>query len=78
MKAMTCRQLGGACDLEFRAETFDEMAEQSRNHGMQMHQQQDGDHLQAMQAMQQLMSDPGAMQDWFEARRQEFEALPEL
>ena len=24
MKSMSCRQLGGACDLEFRANTFDD------------------------------------------------------
>ena len=26
MKTMTCKQLGGACDLEFQAETFEEIA----------------------------------------------------
>ncbi len=30
MKTMTCRQLGGACDKKFHAETFDEMAELSK------------------------------------------------
>ena len=77
MKTMTCRQLGGACDLEFRASTFEEMAELSKQHGMQMHQQQDAAHLEAMGAMQSLMQQPGAMEKWFEERRQEFEALPE-
>lgn len=36
MKKMTCKQLGGACDLEFKAETFEEMAELSKKHGMDM------------------------------------------
>ena len=31
MKTMTCRQLGGACDLGFRAESFEEMAELSKH-----------------------------------------------
>ena len=26
MKTMTCKQLGGACDLEFIANTFEEMS----------------------------------------------------
>ena len=39
MKTMTCKQLGGACDLEFNANTFDEMAELSKNYGMEMFQQ---------------------------------------
>ena len=38
MKTMTCKQLGGACDKEFHANTFDEMAEMSKTHGMEMFQ----------------------------------------
>ncbi len=77
MKTMNCRQLGGACDKQFRADTFEEMAQLSKQHGMEMYQQQDAAHLQAMQKMQELMQDPEAMNRWFEARRQEFEDLPE-
>ncbi|WP_281387345.1 hypothetical protein [Arenibacter arenosicollis] len=36
MKTMTCKQLGGACDIQFHANTFKEMAELSKKHGMQM------------------------------------------
>jgi hypothetical protein len=36
MKTMTCKQLGGACYLEFHADTFDDIANQSRKHGMEM------------------------------------------
>jgi len=32
---MTCNQLGGACEKEFRAETFEEMAKMSKQHGME-------------------------------------------
>ena len=48
MKTMTCRQLGGACDMEFHAETFEEMAELSRQHGMEMYKKGDPAHLEAM------------------------------
>ena len=78
MKVMTCKQLGGACDLEFQADTFEEMAELSRKHGMEMHEKQDTAHLAAMQEMRALMQKPGDMEQWFEARRQEFDALPDL
>jgi len=37
MKTMTCNQLGGACDKEFQANTFEEMAEMSKKHGMEMY-----------------------------------------
>ena len=77
MKTMTCKQLGGACDLEFHAETFDEMAEQSKKHGMEMFKAGDEDHLKSMSEMQELMKEPEAMQKWFESKRNEFNALPE-
>lgn len=77
MKTMNCQQLGGACDKEFHAETFEEMAELSKQHGMEMFQQKDAAHLQAMQDMQKLMQNPDQMQQWFESKRQEFEQLPE-
>ncbi len=76
MKTMTCRQLGGACDLEFHAETFEEMAELSRQHGMEMFQKQDKAHMEAMQAMRELMSDPGALQKWMDEKRALFDSLP--
>lgn len=75
MKTMTCNQLGGACDLEFHAETFEEMAELSKNHGMEMYQKGDEAHLKAMAEMQELMKSPDAMQQWMEGKRKEFEAL---
>ncbi|MGB0868259.1 MAG: DUF1059 domain-containing protein [Flavobacteriales bacterium] len=72
---MTCKQLGGACNVIFEASTFEEMAELSKNHGMEMFQQKDQDHLAAMQKMQELMQDPKAMQKWFDDKRAEFEAM---
>lgn len=74
---MTCKQLGGACDKTFHANTFDEMAEMSKKHGMEMYQAGDKDHLAAMNAMQVLMQSPEAMKEWFEDRRKEFEARPD-
>ena len=78
MKIMTCKQLGGACELEFRANTFEEMAELSRKHGMEMHQSQDAAHLQAMQDMRVLMKSQQDMETWYESKRQAFAALPEI
>lgn len=77
MKTMTCKQLGGACDKEFHGETFDEMAEQSKQHGIEMYQKQDEAHLQAMQEMQELMKKPEEMAQWYESKKAEFENLPE-
>lgn len=75
MKSMTCKQLGGACDKVFTAESFEEIAALSKQHGMEMFQAQDADHLKAMDAMRELMKSPEEMQSWMAARRAEFEAL---
>ena len=77
MKKMTCKQLGGACDLEFRAETFEEMAELSRSHGMEMYQMSDEAHLNAMKEMQDLMQSPEAMNQWMIEKKRLFDSLPE-
>ena len=77
MKTMTCEQLGGACDIEFHADTFEEMADQSKKHGMEMFQSGDPGHLKVMKEMQDLMQTPNAMKEWFEKKRKAFETLPE-
>ena len=77
MKTMTCKQLGGACDQEFHASTFDELAEMSKKHGMEMFQTGDEAHLKAISEMQGLMKSPEAMQEWFESKRKAFDTLSE-
>ena len=77
MKTMTCKQLGGACDKEFNANTFEEIAEMSKKHGMEMFQVGDDEHLRAMNDMQELMKSPEDMKEWFDNKRKEFDALPE-
>ena len=78
MKTMTCNQLGGACDKEFQANTFEEISEMSKNHGMEMFQKGDEAHLEAMNEMQKLMENPEEMNKWFENKKKEFESKPEV
>ncbi|MGX9517354.1 DUF1059 domain-containing protein [Vibrio mediterranei] len=75
MKSMTCRQLGGACDLVFEAETFEQIAELSKRHGMEMYQKQDPAHLDAMNKIQAMMQNPEEMKAWYEEKKREFDAL---
>lgn len=75
MKTMTCKQLGGACNQEFQANSFAEIAEMSRRHGMQMTQNNDAAHLKAMNDMRELMQTPDAMAVWFETKKNEFDVL---
>ncbi|MGB7299165.1 MAG: hypothetical protein WBD34_07580 [Burkholderiaceae bacterium] len=77
MKSMTCQQLGGACDKTFSASTFEEIAQMSQQHGKEMFEQADPDHLKAMATMKALMQKPDAMEQWFDDKRSAFEALPE-
>ena len=77
MKTMSCKQLGGACDLEFSANTFEEMAELSKQHGMEMFKKQDSAHRAAMNKMQERMKDPEAMNAWLENKKREFAELPD-
>lgn len=55
MKTMTCKQLGGACDKEFHAKTFEEMAEMSKKHGMEMYKKGDEEHIKVMREMKELI-----------------------
>lgn len=76
MKTMTCKQLAGACDEVFHAETFQEMAKLSQDHGAEMFAKADAPHLAAQQEMMKMMADPGAMQKWMDEKQKEFDALP--
>jgi hypothetical protein len=75
MKKMTCKQLGGACDLVFETNTFDEMAELSKQHGTEMYQKNEPAHMKAMSEMMELMKSPDAMNKWFTEKREEFDKL---
>ncbi|MCU7907150.1 MAG: DUF1059 domain-containing protein [Candidatus Thiodiazotropha sp. (ex Epidulcina cf. delphinae)] len=77
MKTMNCKRLGGACDKEFHAESFEEIGEMSKQHGIEMFKKNDEAHLKAMNEMQKLMEDPEAMKSWFESKKKEFESLPD-
>lgn len=72
MKSITCRELGGACDKEFLGNTFQEVAEQSRAHGIEMMETGDKDHLKAMEEMKKLMESPEAMSSWMEDKERLF------
>ncbi len=79
MKTMTCNQLGGACDLEFKANTFEEIKQMSQQHGMEMFQKNDAAHLEAMNKMRALMqsSDSDAMKKWMDEKQAMFDGLPD-
>jgi len=75
MKRMSCNQLGGACEKQFEAESFEEMTDKSKKHAMEMLEIGDQDHIEAMKRMQKLMQSPEEMQSWFDQKKKEFEEL---
>lgn len=76
MKTMTCKQLGGACEQTFSANTFDEIAMQVSKHAREKVGAGDSAHLEAMQAMRSQMSSPEAMNNWMDEKRAMFNNLP--
>ena len=51
------------------------MAEQSKQHAMEMHQQPDKAHLKAMAEMSELMQGPAASQQWVNLKKKQFDSL---
>ncbi len=78
MKKMKCKDLGGACDVELEGESFQEIAEKSRKHAMEMVQAGDEAHIKAMKAMEKLMEMPDELAVWMAEKRAAFEALPDI
>ncbi|MFC1754091.1 DUF1059 domain-containing protein [Thermoproteota archaeon] len=77
MKTMTCKQLGGACDIKFHSNTFEEIAEMSKNHGSEMYESGDEKHIKMMKEMMELMNDPDSMKEWMKSKQKEFETSPD-
>ncbi len=77
MKTMTCKQLGGVCDKEFHAESFEELVEVIKKHGMEMYVTGDEEHIKVISEMMELMNDPEAMKKWLENKKKEFDELSE-
>ena len=77
MKTMTCKQMGGACDESFSAETFEQMVELSKQHAMEMFQKGDAAHLKIMADMQEMMQKPGAMEAYMADKKKMFAEHPE-
>jgi predicted small metal-binding protein len=75
MKTMTCKQLGGACDQTFSANTFDEIAMMVSKHAREKVQQGDGPHIEAMNEMRKSMTSPEAVNAWMDEKRKAFNNL---
>lgn len=77
MKTMTCRQLGGPCDLAFHKDTADEVIKAQDAHLKEMVAGGDADHETAQKEMQARWKNPLKGMGWYLKTKKSFAALEE-
>jgi hypothetical protein len=77
MKTMTCRQLGGACDLAIHGETADDVIKAQDNHLNEVVAAGDTAHEQALKEMKGRWKHPIKGMGWYKDTKRRFAALPE-
>ena len=77
MKTMTCRQLGGPCDLEHRGETADDVIKANDRHLKDAEKAGDENHREAREAMKGRWRHPMRSVGWYREVKQAFADLPQ-
>jgi len=77
MKTMTCKQLGGPCDVAFRGESADEIIKAQDQHLNEMVDGGDAAHAPALKDMKGRWKKPISGMRWYKQTKQDFAALPE-
>ena len=77
MKTMTCQQLGGPCDREFRAESADPIIKAHDKHLKQAVKDGDASHERARKDMKNRWRHPKQSMDWYNGTKKVFAELPE-
>lgn len=77
MKTMTCKQLGGPCDLALRGETADEVIQAQDKHLKDIVAGGDDAHRDALKEMKGRWRRPLSGMKWYKNTKREFAALPE-
>ena len=77
MKTMTCRQLGGACDLPLRGETADEVIKAQDKHLKDTVAAGDTTHEAALNDMKGRWKHPVKGMGWYKSTKRVFADLPE-
>jgi predicted small metal-binding protein len=77
MKTMTCKQLGGPCDLALRGDTADEVIKGQDRHLKDVVAGGDETHRIALSGMKGRWKNPIAGLGWYRQVKRDFAALPE-
>lgn len=76
MKTMTCRQLGGPCDLALNGDSGDEVIQAQDRHLKEIVASGDTEHESALQDMKGRWKHPVAGLGWYRQVKKDFKALP--
>ena len=74
---MTCTQLGGACNLQLRGSTADEVIKAQDKHLKEAVAAGDATHENALQEMKGRWKHPLKGMGWYKDTKRQFAALPE-
>jgi hypothetical protein len=77
MKTMTCRQLGGPCDLPLHGNTADEVIKAEDRHLREMVAGGDEVHKDALKYMKDRWKHPISAMGWYRKAKRDFAALPQ-
>jgi hypothetical protein len=77
VKSMTCKQLGGPCDLSHHGNTADEVIKAQDRHLRAVVSGGDEAHKSALKEMKGRWKHPIAGMGWYRNAKRDFAALPE-
>lgn len=77
MKTMTCKQMGGPCDLPHHGATADEVIKAQDSHLKEMVGGGDQAHQPALKDMKGRWRHPISGMGWYKQTKRDFSALPE-
>jgi predicted small metal-binding protein len=76
MKKMTCRQLGGPCDLAHHGENANEVIKAQDRHLKEAVAEGDAAHEPALEEMKRRWRHPVAAMGWYRKAKRDFASLP--
>lgn len=77
MKTMTCKQLGGPCDLAHRGDDPNDIIKAQDQHLRDAVKAGDASHEQALKEMKGRWKNPLAGMGWYRSTKRQFAELPE-
>ena len=77
MKTMTCKQMGGPCDIAIHGNTAEEMMNNGADHIKKMAEKGDEAHKKILMMMEQMQKNPASGKEWNDKFMKDFAALPQ-